>query len=157
MATDGRGCAKCELVFHVSCLDDEEVCPSCDETFVAQALHAAVEEHRLTAQVEKAGGEYERKLALGAIAVVAVIDVALFAMSEPFDPVSSRWWALMLAAIGLYFTVCSFRYRTFILYRLKVARAVRWYGESTAHFLYFLLGLATMSASLFIALGRTPF
>ena len=59
----------------------------------------------------------------------------------------------LLFLLGLYFAVCSTFFQEFALYRLKVARAVAWYGEEATHFLYRVLGFAAMGASGWMLLG----
>jgi hypothetical protein len=49
------------------------------------------------------------------------------------------------------------RFRTFFLYRLKVARAVRWYGAPIAHGSYLIIGLAALVMAFLGSVRRLPF
>jgi hypothetical protein len=53
---------------------------------------------------------------------------------------TEQWIGGLLAVIGGYFVICSIRFRSFFLYRLKIARLKALVGESNAHRFYFLLG-----------------
>jgi hypothetical protein len=153
---EGRGCAACELAFHRDCLEDEDVCPSCSVAFVVQDARVEHREHAEEMVLARKGDAGEQRFAVGAILAVILVDAVLLVNSTPLDSPRPPWSGALLLAVGLYFVVCSMRFRTFFLYRLKVARAVRWYGEAAAHFLYLLLGLFAVSASLFMLLGRAP-
>ena len=57
-----------------------------------------------------------------------------------------QWFGLVLVVLGVYFIVCSQWGRTFILYKLKVQRAIGLFGEQAAHALYLLLGIVALIA-----------
>jgi hypothetical protein len=52
-----------------------------------------------------------------------------------------RWWGAVAALIGVYFFVCAIWKQEFFLYQLKTARAVEWFGNEAAHFIFGTIGL----------------
>jgi len=54
---------------------------------------------------------------------------------------SEQWIGVLIMGIGVYFIVCSIWFRDFVLYKLKVQRAIDWYGEDVAHVGYLVVGI----------------
>jgi hypothetical protein len=81
--------------------------------------------------------------------LVAAIGSIFFIDYEPGRGAEGPFAGVPLAMLGVYFIVCSMFARDFVLYRLKIERAVRWYGEggrAFGHVMYGLMGVGLLVA-----------
>jgi len=86
-------------------------------------------------------------------AIAFPVSIAAAALMPPAAPATPVGIPLMFV-LGAYFAICAPFFPTFVLYRLKVARAVDWYGEEATHFLYRGLGFAVMGTSTYMLGGQ---
>jgi hypothetical protein len=161
---DGDGCIRCDQAFHFACLPSpsastaEPTCPRCGLGFKVQQQVREVSRALAFVEAQERGGPREQRFARVMI-VVSVVIAAVLYFSHRGEPsrVDSPELLPLLGAIGLYFVVCSMRFRTFFLYRYKVARAVRWYGAPIAHGSFLIIGLAALVCTFLAAVRRLPF
>jgi hypothetical protein len=176
---EGEGCIRCKKAFHFECLQppkadpysyrqsaaapgpvapERATCPLCGLGFKDQQMTVEVARAVEHLEVQKRGGPIQRRFAQVMIAVGVLATAILYFThhGEPSAPVL-RQVAPFFGAVGLYFVVCSMRFRTFFLYELQVRRAVRWYGAPIAHGSYLVFGLAQMVFAALAWAQRLPF
>jgi hypothetical protein len=155
---EGDGCIRCDQAFHFTCIPARDTCPACGLGFRDQRLLVQAARAVERAEVAQRGGRGERIFAYAMIAVSAVAAALLYFThrGEPSHLAFPEFLPLV-GALGLYFVVCSLWFRTFILYQLKVRRAIRWYGAPVAHGSFLVMGLALLVFALLGWAHRLPF
>lgn len=87
---------------------------------------------------------------LGVVTIVGAL--AFWGVVRPSPPVVGAGGPVMMV-IGAYFVVCSTFAPDFVLYRLKIQRAIDWYGEAFTHVAYRVLGFAALAGGIVFSLS----
>jgi len=176
---EGEGCIRCDKAFHFNCLPSPPTdahtyrepalpptpvprelatCPVCGLEFKDQQRLFEVAKAVEHAEVQQRGSRLEQRFAQVMIGVsVAVAGILYLTLRRQPSPLASPEMAPWVGAIGLYFVVCSMRFRTFFLYQLNVRRAVRLYPAPLVHGGNLIVGLTALVLAFQGWVHRLPF